>query len=208
MKSVKHNGQALHYIEVIPQDIETANRLAHDALGRTLDELPPQSRTLLKRIHRMVTQACKQQGIEQSHYRFSRRDIRTFTGWSDGQLKIHCSRLTELEYLLVHRGGRGQSLVYELLYDGDPEQHNKHLMGLINPKNLGYDEKKSGQKAQKTAPSQGQVSPKSGASQGEKNGANTSATRVPQESLENPQENASLHEKPASYRTHTLAAER
>jgi len=208
VKSVKHNGQALHYIEVIPQDIETANRLAHDALGRTLDELPPQSRTLLKRIHRMVTQACKQQGIEQSHYRFSRRDIRTFTGWSDGQLKIHCSRLTELEYLLVHRGGRGQSLVYELLYDGDPEQHNKHLMGLINPKNLGYDEKKSGQKAQKTAPSQGQVSPKSGASQGEKNGANTSATRVPQESLENPQENASLHEKPASYRTHTLAAER
>jgi hypothetical protein len=106
VKTVNHHGQALHYIEVIPQDIETANRLAHDVLGRTLDELPPQTRTLLKHIYTMVMDACKQQGIEQSDYRFSRRDIRAFTSWSDGQLKIHCSRLTELEYLLVHRGGR------------------------------------------------------------------------------------------------------
>jgi DNA primase len=204
VKTVNHCGQALHYIEVIPQDIETANRLAHDVLGRTLDELPPQSRTLLKRIHRMVTDGCKQQGIEQSHYRFSRRDIRAFTGWSDGQLKIHCSRLTELEYLLVHRGGRGQSLVYELLYDGDPEQNNKHLMGLINPENLGYDEKKSGQKAEKTAPSQGQVSPKLGASQGKKNGATPDVARVYPEQDEETLKSASVHEKTlTSYRSHT-----
>ena len=32
--------------------------------------------------------------------------------------KIHLGRLVELEYLLVHRGGRGQSFEYELLYDG------------------------------------------------------------------------------------------
>jgi hypothetical protein len=204
VKTVNHNGQALRYIEVIPQDIETANRLAHDVLGRTLDELPPQSRTLLKRIHQMVMGACKQQGIEQSHYRFSRRDIRAFAGWSDGQLKIHCSRLTELEYLLVHRGGRGQSLVYELLYDGDPEQNTKHLMGLINPESLGYDEKKSGQKAEKTAPSQGQVSPKLGASQGKKNGATPDVARVYPEQDEETLKSASVHEKTlTSYRSHT-----
>ena len=168
IKTVNHKGQVLEYIEVIPQDIEVANQLAHDVLGRTLDELPPQTHTLLKHIKQMVEEQCKTQGMDQADYRFSRKEIRTFTGWSDGQLKIHCSRLTELEYLLIHRGRRGQSLVYELLYDGDL-LNRKHLMGLIDPKNLGYDEKKSGQKAKLLPPSQGQVSPKLGPSQGEEN---------------------------------------
>jgi hypothetical protein len=103
--------------------------------------------------------------MAQSDYRFSRRDIRVYTGWSDGQLKIHCGRLSDLEYLLIHRGRRGQSLVYELLYDGGLDDQ-KHLMGLIDPKRLGYDEKKLGLSPNKAAPSQGQVSPKSGGCQG------------------------------------------
>jgi len=168
IKTAFYYDQSLEYIEVTQADIETANRLAHDVLGRTLDELPPQTFTLLKHIRAMVIAACQQQRIEQSDYRFSRRDIREATSWSDGQLKIHCRRLTELEYLLVHRGGRGQSLVYELLYDSDLED-KKHLMGLIDPKILGYDENKLGQKEQKTAPSQGQVRPKSGGCQGNEN---------------------------------------
>ncbi len=168
LKTITHHGQPLEYIEVTMGDIETANHLAHEILGRTLDELPPQTCTLLKQIKTMVEAACKLQGIEQAHYRFSRRDIRDHTGWSDGQLKIHCSRLTELEYLLVHRGGRGQRIVYELLYDGDLE-NSKHLMGLIDPGKLKYDDKRSGAKAQKTAPGQDQVSLRSGGGQGGKN---------------------------------------
>ncbi len=165
IKTAMYNNELLEYIEVTQADIKMANQLAHDVLGRTLDELPPQTFSLLKHLHTMVNDKCKQQDITQSDYRFSRRDIRDHTGWSDGQLKIHCRRLTELEYLLIHRGGRGQSLVYELLYDGDLND-NKHLMGLIDPETLGYDENKLGVKAQKTALSQGQVTPKLGASQG------------------------------------------
>jgi hypothetical protein len=37
------------------------------------------------------------------------------TRWGETQLRIHLDRLVALEYLLVHRGGRGQSFVYELL---------------------------------------------------------------------------------------------
>ena len=44
-------GQELSYIEVTLSDIETANRLAHEVLGRSLDELPPQTRRLLL-LHR------------------------------------------------------------------------------------------------------------------------------------------------------------
>jgi DNA primase catalytic core len=160
IKTVNHNGEVLSYIEVLKSDIEIANKLAHDVLGRTLDELPPQTRTLLTYVRGMVSETCKAQSIEQNQHRFSRRDIRNFTGWSDGQLKIHCSRLTELEYLLVHRGGRGQSIVYELLYDGDLEENTRHMMGLIRCGDL-YDDETLGVSAKKAAPSQGQVSAKS-----------------------------------------------
>jgi DNA primase len=35
-------------------DIATANRLAHEVLGRSLDELPPQTRRLLLLIDELV----------------------------------------------------------------------------------------------------------------------------------------------------------
>jgi DNA primase catalytic core len=206
VKTVTHNGQALEYIEVTLVDIETANRLAHEVLGRTLEELPPQTYTLLKHIKAMVAAVCKKQGMEHRDYRFSRREIREATGWSDGQLKIHCSRLTELEYLLVHRGGRGQSIVYELLYDGDLE-NRKHLMGLIDPESLRYDGKKSGQKAQKAAPSQGQVRPKSGGSQGTQNAVKPSADKGSSESKQESGEKGYIGPKnhAESYRNHAPA---
>ena len=167
IKTIDYNGQAIDYIEVTLSDIETANKLAHDILGRTLDELPPQTRKLLKQIQTMVKTECDNQKIEQNTYRFSRRHIRDFTQWSDGQLKIHCKRLEEMEYLLVHRGGRGQSIEYELLYDAEQATDN-HLMGLINTSTLHYDGEKLGVDQQKSeinnkklVPSQGQVSSKS-----------------------------------------------
>ncbi|RPJ57831.1 MAG: toprim domain-containing protein [Acidobacteria bacterium] len=39
------------------EDVELANRLANEVLGRSLDELPPQTRRLLELIHQMVTEA-------------------------------------------------------------------------------------------------------------------------------------------------------
>ena len=93
IKTVNHHGQSIAYIEVSIEDIEIANRLAHDILGRTLDELPPQTRKLLKLVQQRVMSRCESQGIKPRDYRFSRRDIRGHTGWSDGQLKIHCRRV-------------------------------------------------------------------------------------------------------------------
>jgi hypothetical protein len=167
IKTINHNGEELEYIEVELSDIELANQLADEVLGRTLDDLPPQTRKLLSQIQQMVNTDCQQLQIEQSDHRFGRKAIREFTGWSDGQLKIHCKRLEEMEYLLVHRGGRGQSIEYELLYSGDLEDSSPQLMGLLDLKQLKqhYDVQKSGLKVQKTAPGQGQVRPKSGGSQ-------------------------------------------
>nr|WP_249039961.1 hypothetical protein [Photorhabdus asymbiotica] len=41
VKTAEHRGKRLEYIEVTKDDISLANRLAHEILGRTLDESRP-----------------------------------------------------------------------------------------------------------------------------------------------------------------------
>ncbi|HZZ81456.1 MAG TPA: hypothetical protein VFE62_23340 [Gemmataceae bacterium] len=118
VKTIEHQGQRVEYIEVSLDDIAVANQLAHEVLGRSLDDLPAQTRRLLDLIAAMVSAACVAKAIDRVDCRFSRRDVREHTAWGHTQLKVHLRRLEELEYLLVHRGGRGQSFVYELLFDG------------------------------------------------------------------------------------------
>ncbi|MBE5215591.1 toprim domain-containing protein, partial [Pectobacterium quasiaquaticum] len=54
VKTVEHRGQVIEYIEVERSDIVLANQLAHEILGRTLDEMPPQTRKLLLLIQGWV----------------------------------------------------------------------------------------------------------------------------------------------------------
>lgn len=91
--------------------------------------MPPQTRKLLLLIQAMVKEMADRQQCLPGEVRFTRRDIRASTGWSDSQLKNHCVRLVEMEYLLLHGGSRGHLLHYELLWDGDNTQ-TPHLCGL------------------------------------------------------------------------------
>jgi hypothetical protein len=95
--------------------------------------------------------------------------VRERTKWGDTQLKIHLARLTELEYLLIHRGGRGQSFEYELLYDGAAHSNTPHISGLIDIEALRqvcgaqhYDGERSGSAASRSALGRGVVGSQSG----------------------------------------------
>jgi len=173
VKTITHEGQSLAYIEVTRDDIAAANRLAHDVLGRSLDDLPPQTRRLLGLIARMVAERCAAAKMEREDCRFTRRQVREFTGWSDSQLKTHLGRLEEMEYLLAHRGGRGQSFIYELAYDGGGADGGRFLTGLLDVEKLrvgtptteeksGLDEKKSGPEGGLSGPSLPEVGPSLG----------------------------------------------
>jgi DNA primase len=104
------NGPGFDYIEAAEQDVAAADKLMDELMRRSLDELPAQTRRLLGLIEEMVS------GRED--FRFSRRDVRAFTGWGHTQLKTHLHRLEELEHLVVHQGGGGQTSVYELNRSG------------------------------------------------------------------------------------------
>src|SRR5581483_3165568 len=94
IKTLRHGDRELRYVEVTLADIALANQLAHEVLGRTLDELPPQTRKLLGLVVAMVQEHCAAQQISRARYRFSRRTVREYTRWGDTQLKIHLARLT------------------------------------------------------------------------------------------------------------------
>jgi len=135
VRTIEHQGRQLEYIDVALEDIDIANKLANEVLGRSLDELPPQTRRLRALIDSMVTAACQQQGVDRADYRFSRRDVREHTGWGHSQLAIHLKRLEELEHLLAHRGQRGRSFVYELVSEG-PKDEPSFLARLLDVQQL------------------------------------------------------------------------
>jgi len=144
IKKATRGGRSIEYLEVTREDIADANRLAGEVLGRSLDELPPQSRRFLNLLRERVAKEAKQKEIEPKQVRFSQRDARNWTGWSPPQVKRHLAKLTEMEYALSYRDGRGSSFVYELLYQGEGEDGKPFVMGLIDPGSLGYDPKRDG----------------------------------------------------------------
>lgn len=111
----KQDGQTLEYIEATLSDVAVATKLAHHALGRSLDELSAPTRSLLEALHSLVEEHAKRLGKPASDIRLTRREIRQASGFSVTGAHIHLSRLVELEYMLQHQGGRGQTHVYEVL---------------------------------------------------------------------------------------------
>jgi len=145
---VTPDGRSVPYVEATLDDIAAANTLAHEVLGRCLDDMPPQTRRLLELIDRMAREVCTARKIEREDFLFSRRQVREFTGWGNSQLHVHLQRLAELEYLCTHRADHGQGFVYELVYDGRGKDGGRFLPGLIDVEKLrsghGYEEKHPG----------------------------------------------------------------
>ena len=128
------NGRSVEFIEVQLADIETANALAPEILGRSLDELPPQTRRLLNHIRELV-RAMMEKKAPQGHCLFSRRELCAACGWTYAQVRTHLERLIEVELVATRAGKHGATMLYELLMDAAAPE-TVWQIGLIDPAKL------------------------------------------------------------------------
>jgi DNA primase len=154
VKRIERGGRAVEYVEATLSDIEAANRLADAVLGRSLDELPPQTRRFLDALHAWVSARPREEREgEPEPVRFTARAVREALGVGGTQTKLHLSRLVDLEYLVAHRGPNGQYL-YELLYEGQGQDGGTFLVGLLDVAALRceYDPPRSAPEGERSEP--------------------------------------------------------
>ena len=176
IKSATVADKTVEYIEVTLPDIELANRIAHEVLGVSLDELPPQTRRVLASLHTLVQLRMTELGVPQREVRFTRTQVRGACALSDTQARIHLERLAAMEYVLVHRGQRGQSYEYELLHDQSMSSENAHLSGLLDVAALQSASQSGSEFTSTNQSSRGVVGEFAGSTRGQ-NGPNAGGVR-------------------------------
>lgn len=130
-RKLEDDALAGPHIKTTLEDIAIANAIATQVLGRSLDELPPQTRRLLEALKAMVAGICDKRKIDQDKARFTRREVREATGSSETQVRLHLQRLEDFEYLARRHGRNGIGCVYELLVDCR-EAEGSARVGLID----------------------------------------------------------------------------
>ena len=149
----RRNGDAVPYVLVDVDDIRIANRLAHEILGRSLDELSRPGRALLMLLDDMVEQRVKALAKENPEHTprrtsisVTRREIREFTGWAHTRVHRYLKELVDLEYVLIDSGRNGTLCRYRLAYEGQGKNGERFMLGLIDPDELeengGKDKRK------------------------------------------------------------------
>jgi len=138
-QSVGLNGNSMEYIEADTTDIRIANELAHEILGRSLDELSRPGRMLLLLLDDMaeaqitrLKEKDPERRTRRTDLSFSRRDVREFTGWTNYRVHTHIKELVDLEYVLVESGRNGMPFRYRLAYEGQGKDGSRFLLGLRN----------------------------------------------------------------------------
>jgi DNA primase len=123
------------FIRVALDDIALANRIAPELLGRSLDELPPQTRRVYEAVKALVRERMEAQEIEQRHALLSRREVRDRLGWGITQTRTHLERLRDMEFIAARYGRPGSSFQYELLSDCREPAATDHI-GLLDVEKL------------------------------------------------------------------------
>ncbi|MGJ8678297.1 MAG: CHC2 zinc finger domain-containing protein [Akkermansiaceae bacterium] len=135
IKHVIDNGsqkREITMLSVILEDIELANQIAPIVLGRSLDELAPQTRRLLESLKNIVSAKLKDSPeLDTQSVFITRRELREQTGWSQTLIRKHLSHLLELDYIRQRGGRNGVVIQYELLSSLETDNSNDHV-GLID----------------------------------------------------------------------------
>jgi len=139
----ERNGKQVPYVLVDVEDIRIANSLAHEILGRSLDELSRPGRSLLLQLDEMVEKSIKRLNKEnpdhapgRTEITFSRREIRESTGWAHTRVHRYLKELVDLEYVIIDSGRNGTLCRYRLAYEGQGKNGERFMLGLTDPEQL------------------------------------------------------------------------
>ena len=122
-KRVVRHGVEVVYIEATAEDVALAERLAPILFGsHDVADLAPQTRRLLSLLDALVTAEAKSHRCRREDIRFTRRQAREHTGWSDFALRRHLARLVDLEFVQMHRTYGGGPFTYELVWTVEASQ--------------------------------------------------------------------------------------
>jgi DNA primase catalytic core len=146
LKAENGNHESAQYITVTLDDIALANRLAPELLGRSLDELPPQTRRVYETCKQIVRARMAADEIEQRLSLFSRREVRDHLGWGLTQVRTHLERLRDMEFIAARYGRPGSSFQYELLTDCSEQPVSDHI-GLLDVEKLRVRQQPVGENA-------------------------------------------------------------
>ncbi len=142
VRTEQRSGTAVPFVLAGLDDIRLANRLAHEILGHSLDELSRPGQDLLMLLDELVEATAKRigkanktvkgeaQAPSRTAISFSRREVREFTGWTNTRLHIHLKELADFEYVIVDAGRNGMPFRYRLAYEGQGKDGRRFMLGL------------------------------------------------------------------------------
>jgi DNA primase catalytic core len=146
VSETQRGGKQVPYVLIDVEDIRIANRLAHEILGRSLDELSRPGRSLLLQLDEMVENSIKRLKKETPDHvpprtavTFSRREIREFSGWAHTRVHRYLKELVDLEYVIIDSGRNGTLCRYRLAYEGQGKNGERFMLGLTSPDQLELD---------------------------------------------------------------------
>ena len=131
-------------IKADPDDIALANRLAHEILGHSLDELSRPGNDLLLHHRGDGDGATEEQQKRDNRQLDSGQriflsvagNIREFTGWTNTRLHIHLKELVDFEYIVIETGRNGMPFRYRLAWEGQGKDGKRFMLGLTDPAKL------------------------------------------------------------------------
>ena len=132
-REIKQTAKGIDYLEATPDDYFWAYKVVHEILEHSYSLLSRESQKLFEILQRCVKNAAEAESLDLEDYRFSRRDIRLWTRWSDTKVRQHLSELLRMEILRCESGGRGRGGFRYKLTICDDFQTN---LNLIHPDEL------------------------------------------------------------------------
>ena len=168
VKSLTVDGEVVEYVEATVSDVALANRLASEVLGRSLDELPPQTRRLLVHLDDLVTSALREARCRAGGPALqpARREGGDRLGRHAAEGPPGAPRRARVRAPAPR--GPGPELRLRTALRGEGKDGSRFLPGLLDVTTLAeYDGERSGFSAERSAPGRPSVGGWSGAGRGE-----------------------------------------